>query len=112
MDNEIAQFSLEDGTKFLVEVKNPEDAAIQRVAIDSGKLVLQAKQTFEEAIDAVKPVASVLVSKLKSGLTTPADEVEVKFGLRLSAEAGAIFTSIGGDVNFEVTLKWTEDKSG
>lgn len=110
-NKEIAQFFLKDGTKFLVEVEEPSGAAVERAAIDSGEMVLQAKQTFEEAIDTVKPVASVLVNKFKQGLTTPADEVEIKFGLKLNAAAGAIFASVGGDVNFEVTLKWKEEKS-
>ncbi|WP_254721878.1 CU044_2847 family protein [Kovacikia minuta] len=82
MDKEIAQFSLEDGTKFLVEVDEPEGVAVERVAIDTGQMVLQARESFEEAIEIVKPVASVLISKLKRGLTTPANEVEVKFGLK------------------------------
>ena len=110
MDKEIAQFSLEDGTKFLVEVDEPGGVAVERVAIDTGKMVLQAKKSFEEAIEIVKPVASVLISKMKEGLTTPASEVEIKFGLKLTAEAGAIIASAGGDVNFEITLKWKEEK--
>lgn len=110
MDKEIAQFSLEDGTQFLVEVDEPEGAAVERVAIDTGKMVLQAKKSFEDAIEIVKPVASVLISKMKEGLTTPASEVEIKFGLKLTAEAGAIIASVGGDVNFEITLKWKEEK--
>lgn len=112
MDKEVAQFSLEDGTTFLIEVDEPEGAAVERVAanINPQKMVLQAKQTFEEAIETVKPVASTLITRLRKGLTTPADEVEVKFGLKLTAEAGAIFTSISGDVNFEITLKWKEEK--
>ena len=110
MDKEIAQFSLEDGTKFLVEVDEPGEVAVERVAIDTGKMVLQAKKSFEEAIEIVKPVASVLISKMKEGLTTPASEVEIKFGLKLTAEAGAIIASVGGDVNFEITLKWKEEK--
>jgi len=108
MNKEVAQFFLEDGTKFLVEVEEPEGIAVERVSINTGKMVLQAKQSFEEAIDVVMPLASVLMTKLKGGLTTPTSEVEVKFGLKLSAEAGAIVAAIGGDVNFEITLKWKE----
>ena len=112
MDKEVAQFALEDGTTFLIDVQEPEGGAVERVAINSGQMVLQAKQTFEEAIDTVKPVASKLITRLRTGLTTPADEGEIKFGLRLSAEAGAIFSSVGGEVDFEITLKWKEDKAG
>ena len=111
MDKEVAQFALEDGTTFLVEVDEPEGVPVERVAVDTGKMVLQAKKSFEEAIEIVKPVASVLIEKMKSGLTTPASEVEIKFGLKLAAEAGAIIASVGGDVNFEITLKWKEEKA-
>jgi hypothetical protein len=45
------------------------------------------------------------------GLNTPADEVEVKFGLKLTAEAGAIFSSVGGEVSYEITLKWNQNKA-
>ena len=107
MEKAIAQFLLDDGTPFLVEVNEPEGSAIQQVAaVDTQEMVYQAKQTLEQALDKVTPVASVAISKLRSGLTTPADEVEVTFGLKLSAEAGVVFSSVGGEVTFEVTLKW------
>lgn len=111
MEKELAQFQLsdEDGTTFLVEIDEPSTSAIERVAlVETGEMVYKAKKNLEEALDAVKPVASTVISKLKSGLTTPADEVEVTFGLKLSAEAGVIFSSVGGEVTFEVKLKWTQ----
>ncbi len=55
-------------------------------------------------------MASTIISKLRD-LDTPADQVEVKFGLKLTADAGAIFTSVGGEVSYEITLKWSQDKS-
>lgn len=108
---QLIEFSLEDGTSFLMEVDEPETIAVERVALPSGRLVLKAQQSFEEALDKIKPVASTLISKLR-GLNTPADEVEVKFGLKLTADAGAIFTSVGGEVSYEITLKWNQPKAG
>ncbi|MCY7407166.1 MAG: hypothetical protein LH631_07250 [Alkalinema sp. CAN_BIN05] len=29
-----------------------------------------------------------------------------QFGLKLTAEAGVVFAAAGGEVNFEITLKW------
>jgi hypothetical protein len=107
---QLVEYSLEDGTKFLIEVDEPESTAVERVALPSGQLALKAQQSFEEALDKVKPVASTLISKLR-GLNTPADEVEVKFGLKLTAEAGAIFSSVGGEVSYEITLKWHQNKA-
>ena len=112
MAKALAQFTLADGTPFLVEVDEPGSSAIQRVAtVETGELVYQAQQNLEAALDKVKPVASTVISKLKSGLTTPADEVEVTFGLKLSAEAGVIFSTVGGEVTFEVTLRWIKESS-
>ncbi len=108
---QLVEYSLEDGTKFLIEVDEPESTpAVERVALPSGQLVLKAQQSFEEALEKVKPVASTIISKLRN-LNTPADEVEVKFGLKLTAEAGAIFSSVGGEVSYEITLKWKQDKA-
>jgi hypothetical protein len=115
MEKELAQFKLEDGTAFLVEVDEPRAvrgaSGVQRVASPrTGQLVLEANQTLEEALEQVKPVIATVAARLRSGLTTPADEVEVTFGLKLSAAAGVVFSSVGGEVTFEVKLKWVKDK--
>ena len=99
---QLVEYSLKDGTKFLIEVDEPEStSAVERVALPSGQLAVKAQQSFEEALDKVKPVASTIISKLR-GLNTPADEVEVKFGLKLTAEAGGIFSLVGGGGSFRV----------
>jgi hypothetical protein len=41
-----------------------------------------------------------------NALTDPADEVEVKFSVKLTAEVGAIITHLGGEATYEITLKW------
>jgi hypothetical protein len=108
---QLVEYSLEDGTTFLIEVDEPESTvAVERVALPSGQLAIKAQQSFEQALDKVKPVASTIISKLRN-LNTPADEVEVKFGLKLTAEAGAIFSSVGGEVSYEITLKWKQNKA-
>ncbi|MFH7245671.1 MAG: CU044_2847 family protein [Spirulina sp.] len=111
MDRTIAEFKLEDGSDITVlfEVPPPStDSALEEVSLNAGRMVYQATQTLGQALDQVQPVANAIISRFKAGLTTPADEVEVKFGLTLSADAGAIFTAVGGDVTFEITLKWAK----
>ncbi|BAY79602.1 hypothetical protein NIES25_60870 (plasmid) [Nostoc linckia NIES-25] len=109
---QIAEFFLEDGTKFLAEVDESENSnALTRVARpDTGQMVVEAKKKFDEVLDQIQPVASLIITKL-SQLNTPADEVEVKFGIKLNAGVGAIFTSVGGEANYEITLKWKQDKA-
>ena len=109
-EKQLAEYSLEDGTTFLVEVDERETSGIERASLRSGRKIFEAQQSFEEVLDKIKPVASTISSKFHN-LKTPADEVEVKFGLKLTAEAGAIFTSVGGEANYEITLKWEENQS-
>ena len=115
MNKELAQFKLsaDDGTTFLVEVNKPQSTGrgtgVERVSTDTNQMVYQASQTLEEALDKVQPVVSKVVSRMKSGLTTPANEVEVTFGLKLGAETGIVFGSVGGEVTFEVKLKWEKE---
>ena len=109
---EIAQFTLEDGTPFLVEIEESEGASVERAANINGiEQVVKAKQTFEDALDQVIPVAAAALNRVRCGLTTPAEEVEIRFGIKLTAEAGAIIASVGGEVNFEFTLKWQQGKA-
>jgi hypothetical protein len=105
----IAEFTLEDGTKAYFEIPEPDTGdAIENVALGEEvyKVAAGAAGTFEQSLDKVKPVANAVIARLKSGLTTPADEVEVKFGFKLTADAGVLFTSVGSEASFEVTLKW------
>ena len=111
MEKAIAQFQLEadkDVTVLFAVPEPSDDSALEEVGLDAGMMVYQATQTLGQAMDSVTEVAKIVVNRLKTGLTTPADEVEVKFGITLSADAGAIFTSVGGDVNFDITLKWNK----
>lgn len=103
----LAEFTLDDGTTVLIQVPElSSDRGFER-ASKGGDLAIKAKQSFSEALDTVRPVAETVMRKLR-GMN--ADEIEVKFGLKLSADAGAIFTSVGGEASFEITLKWEPGK--
>ena len=38
-----------------------------------------------------------------------ADEVEVKFGFKLTGRAGAVIT-VGGEASYEITMRWDNRK--
>src|SRR4051812_10319490 len=78
---------------------------VERVA-RYDEVFYKAKLSFEAAIDSVKPVAEILMKKLKD-IASP-KEVTVEFGIKVNAEAGAIISSISAEANFKVTLKWTQ----
>lgn len=114
MEKELAQFSLADGeATFLVEVDPPDSPTIERIArVDMQQTVIKAKQSLDDALEQVQPIASRVLTKLRDGLPEQADEIEVTFGLKLNAEAGVVFSSVGGEVTFEVKLKWEKNKDG
>jgi hypothetical protein len=106
---DLAEFQYEGGT-FLIEIDTPPSSSISRASrTDTDQLITKAKQSFEQAIDRITPVAATALDRLRNGLTQPADEIEVKFGIKLNIETGAIITSLGGEANFEVVLKWKKD---
>ncbi len=102
----IVEFPLESGDSVLVEVDEPVQSD-DRIGIRDD-MVQKAQQTFESALDKVKPIANAVITKVRS-LNQPADEVEVKFGIKMNAELGAIIASGSGEVNYEITLKWKRE---
>jgi hypothetical protein len=113
MTKQLIEFSLENGDTIVVEVEEPTSDAIEPAAIEPGKIAAKAKETLEGALKKmIKPFAvgsSTIVSELQN-IAQPADEIEVKFGVKLSGTIGAVLTA-GGEANYEVTLKWSKDKS-
>ena len=108
---QLVEYSLEDGTKILVEANAlEEEGVVERVAIAPGELVIKASETFERALDVIIPAASAIISKVKRLDNIP-DEVEVKFGVKLSSKVGGILTSVSKDPNYEITLKWKNDNT-
>lgn len=101
---QIIEFPLEDGTSILVEVNEP----VEDDRISLGDRVVQTAQyTIESALDRIKPLTSAIMTKVQS-LNEPADEVEIKFGIKMSAELGAVIAAGNAEVNYEITLKWNK----
>jgi hypothetical protein len=64
--------------------------------------------TFDEAIDRIRPLASSIVERMQKIDVTPS-EIEVKFGLNFTAEAGVLI-SASTEANFEFKLTWKPEK--
>ena len=102
---QLIEFPLEGGDSILVQVDEPAPEGAVVKAARPGEIVTKASQTFESALDKVKPAASAIISKLR-GLADPPDEIEVEFGLTLNAEAGAFVAAAGVEANYTVKLTW------
>ncbi len=104
----LVEFSLEDGNSILVEVEEPELGGLVR-ASRTDEVITKAKQTLEKSLENVKPAAQFVIAQLRKLHDAP-DEIQISFGLKLSAEAGAVLASAGAEANYNVVLKWTKEK--
>lgn len=105
---QLIEFSLEDGGSILVQVDAPEPEGGVVKAARGGEVLRKAVQTFEEALDKIRPAAGAIISKLRY-LADPPDEIEVEFGLTLNAEAGAFVAAAGAEANYTVKLTWKRE---
>jgi hypothetical protein len=99
---QLIEYPLVAGGSVVVEVEEREEAGVVRVA--RGEIAAKASQTFEEALDAVKPAILSVITKLKE-ISAPG-QIGVEFGIKLGAKAGAVFSSADAEANFKVTLSW------
>jgi len=101
----LVKFDVGDGQTVLIEVEEVESEEIRPVSKSPGELAAKARKTLSEALDGIAPMVRTLKQRLNS-LTDPADEVEVKFSVKLSGEIDAVVTKIGSEATYEITLKW------
>jgi hypothetical protein len=101
----LVEYQLETGGSVFVEVEETSAGGIVRAG--RGEIAAKAAQTFEAAIDAVKPAILSVVTKLKE-ISTPG-QISVEFGIKLGAKAGAVF-SADAEATFKVTMTWKRDE--
>jgi hypothetical protein len=101
----VVEYKLEQGGAVLIEVEETElEKGRVPVSIKSG-VPEEATKEFEKALDDIRPVADTIVQKLKD-LGSKPDNIGIEFGIKMSAQAGAIIAATGMEANFKVTLSW------
>ncbi|AXB43196.1 CU044_2847 family protein [Amycolatopsis albispora] len=100
---EFVRFPLDGGGSVLVEVEVPH--AVER-ASRSKNMLREAGVSFERALEEVRGAAAAALEKFRA---MGPDEVELKFGVKLDAQAGAVIAKTGLQGQFEVKLKWLRD---
>ena len=110
----LVKFQLDDDEESFVYVEVDEKLPVSsnkkrdKALIGLGdEVAQQAKQTLGKALASIKPVANAIIKKVQD-LNKPADAVEVKFGIKMSGELGAVIASGSAEVNYEITLKWNK----
>jgi hypothetical protein len=104
---QLVEFEIGVGQSILVEVEDVASDKLEPISIDGDKIAARAEKTFEQAIDNLVPMIKAVKQRLDK-LADPADEVEVKFSVKLSGQVGAVLTTVGGEATYEITLKWAK----
>ena len=94
-------YTLEDGTVVRFEV----EAGLGFTQAGGGEIVAKLA-------DAAAPLvagARVLLDQVRA---TRPDEVEVKFGVKVTGTANWLIAKAATEGNFEITLTWKDDRAG
>lgn len=110
MSRQLIEFSLENGKSIFVEERCFDE--IRRGETEAsltGDIRDKIKMSFNEAMEATRGATEVIIQQidsLKKSSNCP-DEIDVEFGIKLGSKIGApIISSLDGEVNLKVTLKW------
>ena len=96
------EYKLDDGSKVLVELEEESGGVVR--ASRHGLKVVETGKTFSEALSSVRGSIKAIIAEIDA---LQIEEGEVKFGLKALAEAGVFAVGkVGGEMNYEVTLKW------
>ena len=87
----LVEFPLEDGSIMLVEIDEPEQGGLVKASLS--EKIAKSQQTLEKSLEKVQPAAKFVIAQLRKLHDSP-DEIQVSFGLKLSADAGAVLHAI------------------
>lgn len=103
---ETLQFQLDDGSTALFEVQEA-SSGVHRVG-RSGDGLIEASSRLGDALQTVRGAAQSALDALK---TLSPTTLELEFGVKLTAETGALIARTAGEGHFVVKVSWTPDEA-
>ena len=100
----LISYSLASGGNVVIEVEEPAGGPVTR-GLHPSEVVETVGNTFEAAIEAIKPAVLAVASKLRNFADAPED-LEVEFGLKFTGQAGAFIASASTEAQFRVKMVW------
>lgn len=93
-----------EGTIWIeVEDKKAKSAGLQPAARGERGVVNRARDTFDEALSAVRPAAQAIINALAD--LTP-QELEITLGIKFTADAKAFIASAGAEATIGLKATW------
>ncbi|MGW4324989.1 CU044_2847 family protein [Nocardia sp. NPDC004573] len=87
---------------MVVVEADPSDTGVQRVGRGG---VVEVKRRFEDALADIQHAAAAALAVFRDGELKP-DGVELEFGIKLNAEAGAVIAKTSLEGHLTVKLSW------
>ncbi len=107
----ILQLKANDGSDLFVEVDDSTESLPMRGnAVENRGVIENAKASFEKALHPLKEVSNSIINCIKEISNSP-KEVEVELGLKFTAKAGIILTSLDSEAHLKITFKWIKDSN-
>lgn len=92
---------------MVVEV-DERDAGFESIKRGPKQIVHDVNQRFEDALASVREAALPALRSFRDEALQP-DEVEIEFGVKLNATAGAVIAKSTVEGHLVVKLKWTRE---
>lgn len=99
----LMEFRTDEGAQVTVEVERHAPGA--KLVRRGDNSVAQAARTFDDALDGIRAAAESALHVFRDGRLRP-DTVELEFGVKLTAEAGAVIAKTAVEGHLVVKLSW------
>ena len=105
--NELVRWQTEHGS---IVVESDDDEPGMAAVSRGGDLIGKATAKFEDSFEQVRDAAEAALAALRGGDRTP-DAIELEFGVKLNAAAGAVIAKTAVEGHLKVKLTWGEPKA-
>jgi hypothetical protein len=89
------------------EVDDTIGVGAERVSRERGAVVAKLEEPLDQALASARPAAESVINTFRA--LSPS-ELSVEFGLKIDAEAGAVFAKAGIGAHFVVSMTWRPDE--
>ncbi|WP_406384769.1 CU044_2847 family protein [Streptomyces sp. NBC_01618] len=101
----LMEFTTDSGATVTVEVDRHTPGA-QLVALGDDNTLARAGRTFDSALTGIRSAAESALAVFRDGALKP-DGVELEFGVKITAEAGAVIAKSAVEGHLVVKLSWS-----
>ena len=101
----LIDFQLDSQTSILVEAAEDDTPKGQQLVSASGAVTEKAQVAFDAALAGIKPIARSIMAQMQEA-AADAKEIQVEFGIKLTATAGVVLAKASTEGHCKITIKW------